>query len=574
MKAWIFIFSVTVATMLTLPLFAEENPHAEDNLALFKEALLIQGMLTQERSVKDFDNANEMFAERSSRYPDLFSGDWVLYAPTGEAYYWEHNARFTALNQFRYKGGTNALVGYLDAYAWKHSHNSVEDTGVGFNLNETRHFTYGLTLDEAFGTGFYGKVRSHDVQRWGATPVLPDYDSLSYEFGFRKEDKCNLEWRTSLAYSLFDSEMLDMESVRELNFDGWVGWRMNNAFNFYASVGKDYHEVVMPNGSLVDNELIRNRITAGIRYESPICNAFAGASIKYFDLDESPIYTSHLTGGSKYDLHIGYRDFYYVDRIRVGYEWSDIDAVRYMYEDPAHERFLIRVPTDPADLVDLIQTETPSTDKMYANTMISVGDAQLTTGISKTQVDDTATWVGGVNWPVRSYWPDEMFDFDASLTVPFADRFTLTAYNRFRKSDNDVRLTNLKENLYSADLSFNVTPNHSVSIGYESGKWEISGPQALAIDADIQEDTWRVGFAGDYDNWDFNFNYSNTKADTNGLAQDIGDWNTLQAEVDFDELWSFLPMTIGAEWVDGNYDFNNAFDYDGWRFYLRFLYEF
>jgi hypothetical protein len=557
-----------------LPLFAEGNPHAADNMALFEEALRIQGYLAPEFGVKDFDGSSEMFAERAGRYPDLLSGELAFYAPTGEAYYWEHWARIETLNQFRYKGGTNVLFGQFDAEVWKHSNNAVENTQQGFNLDETRHFTFGLGIDRILDTGFHAGYRFHAVDRWAASPVLPDYESVNLDFGFSCDKHQPFEWRADIAHSIFSSAALAMDDVQETNLNLWAGYRFGDAWRVYASLGRNIHKTTMPNGALVGNDFVRDRFDAGVRYESSSCNAFAGADLRFADVSDSPIYTSHLTSETGFGFFIGYRDFMFVDRIEAGFEWKDMDSVRYKYEDPAHEWFLVNPVVNPNDLQGLIQTESPSSDKWYVKGRFNAGPAEISAKYSNLKLRDTATWIKNGGFPVITYYPEKVDEFSATVNLPIGDRLNFTASDFFRRSTLDGRGAGLDENLLSGDLSFSLTDRHSVSFGYERAEWQTDAAQGLPFAGDITQDTWRAGFTGDYDTWDFDLHFADTTSDTTGLAANIGDWRTFTSEFTFRNICPAVPVTLGCEIFDDSITFNPNFDFDGFRAWLRFVWEF
>jgi len=552
---------------------ADENPHAEDNMALFEQALELQGLIVPEFGAKDFEGASEMFAERASRYPDFFSGEWVFYAPGGDTYYWEHSARITTLNDFRVRLGTNALSGRLTGTAWKLEHNSVADTAGGYALGETEHYWYGLDFEEILGSDFYASYLQHDVNRGIDTPVLPDYNAKHLDFGFRSKDYDGFEWRANFRRSLFTSDELGMDDAAETGINVWAGYRASQMLRFYGGFSTEKAETNVPADANITNSVEREKFNFGVRYGGPLNNWCAGADASWLNVDSEPIFTSHLTGRNKYNFFIGHRNFYFVDRIRLGYESSNMDSVRLMYEEPAYEQLLIASPQTPAELANIIQTEKPNTDRWYVEGRFSAGPADINAKYSKIDISESATWVAGQGWPVISYWPDSQEEFRASVYVPIIDRISFSAFDWYRKSDNGARQTSLEENVLSGDLSFSVTERHTITVGYEKAVWETGGPDAAAIDNEIDQDTWRLGFAGDYDTWDFSLGYLDTTSNTTGLATDIGDWSTVEAEFNFKELCCF-PIAVGCEVYDNTYDYNHGFDYDGWRIWMKCFYEF
>ena len=574
MKIRITVLTVIVYVLAAaLPLLAEDNPFAADNMALFEEALRIQGYLAPEFGVKDYDDSNEMFAERGLRYPDLLSGELAFYAPTGEAYYWEHWARVETLNQFRYRGGTNVLFGAFDAEVWRHTNNAVEYTQNGFNLDETRHFNFALDIDRILDTGLHAGWRFHAVDRWAATPVLPDYESVNLDLGFRCDRHQPFEWRGDISHSIFSSTALAMDDVQETNLSLWAGYRFGDAWRVSAGYGHNVHETVMPNGALLANDFERDTYDLGVRYESPICNAFAGANMRFRDVTSSPIYTSQVSNETSYDFFVGYRDFMFVDRIEAGYKWTDLDSLRYMYENPNHEQFLVTPVVNPNDLAGLIQAEWPSSDEWYFKGRFDAGPAEISAKYSTYSLNDQATWVPGAA-PVITYYPEQIDEFSVTASLPITDRFNFTASDFYRRSELNGRGTALDENLFSGDLSFALTKQHSVSVGFDRAKWQTDAAQGLPFAGDITQDTFRAGFAGDYETWDFDLHFADTTSDSTGLAANIGDWRTFTSEFTFRNICPAVPVTLGCEIFDDSITFNPNFDYDGFRAWLRFVWEF
>ena len=325
------LFILTIAVSVMAAAFcpaagADENPNAEDNLALYEEALRLQGYLAPQLNLQDFGGGSEAFYERQGVNPEFISGDWILYSPDGRAHFWDSYGKFTSVNNFRVKAGTSALASRnarMDF--WKMRHSGMADArGGGYTLHETDRFRFGLEMRQILDTGFSASYRRHDVDRNAPHAVLPGYHSDNLRFEYMGRQLMGVEWNAGFTYAEFTSEDLGFKNSAEKSL--WISATkpLSPAVRLSALAGKDWHDTA---GGVIGSNFgfSRERFKLGARVDSPECPWFAGADFDMYSNGRTPIYGSHITRGEKLTAFLGYRGFYFVDRIRLGFERSNMN---------------------------------------------------------------------------------------------------------------------------------------------------------------------------------------------------------------------------------------------------------
>lgn len=571
----IFLSSIISLSATGSPALADENPNAEENLALFEEALKLQGYLAPQLNLQDFNGGSEAFYERQGVNPEFISGDWVLFSPTGQAYFWESYGKFTALNNFRVKAGTSALPARnAQVEIWKLRHTGVADAHAGgFSLHETDRLRFGIEFEELFGSGLSASYRRNDVNRNNPHPALPGYYTDNFLFEYLGPDVGGVEWNAGFSYSELTSKDLGFSDSAEKSL--WIAANRNFFGNvrINALIGKDWLDTA---GDVTGTDFgfSRDRFKLGARYGEADCPWFAGADYDLYATGRTPIYGSHLTRGDKLNMFAGYRGFYFADKIRLGFERSNMNSFRLLYERPEFDRLLIGRPAVSADDLGIIQIERPTYDKWYADGLFTIGPAKLSASYSTSEVEKTATWRPSADaYPVRSYWPDGVDTFSAFMSLPITGLVSLNLYDNYRKTSSSARKTSQTESMFGGDVSFGFTENHSFTFGYETADLKTGAPTGSTIGGKINQDTWRVGLTGDYDAWDFALSFYSADAGSPSYnAASWGSWNAFEGEVTMRKFG--FPLTLGCEIFEAGYDFSPALDSDGFKLWAKVLLEF
>ncbi len=555
---------------------AEENPNADENMALFEEALRLQGYLAPQLNLQEFNGGSEAFQERQGINPEFISGDWVLFSPTGQAFFWESYGKFTALNNFRVKAGTSALPARnAQIEIWKLRHSGLADAPAGgFSMHETDRLRFGIEFEEVFGSGLSASYSRNDVNRNNPNPSLPGYYTDSLLFEYLGPDFGGVEWNAGFSFSELSSNDLGFNNSAEKSL--WISANREFSQNvrLNMTLGKDWLDT---SGDVTGSDFgfSRERFNLGARFGAPDCPWFAGADFDLYSSGRAPIYGSHLTRGEKLKTFVGYRGFYFADRIRLGFERSNMNSFRLLYERPEFDRLLIGKPTVTADELGIIQIERPTYDKWFADGLFTIGPAKLSANYATTSIDKTATWRPGTNsYPVRTYWPEDIDAFGAMLNFPVAAAISLNLYDNYRKISHGSRLTSQTESLLGGDVSLGFAENHSLTLGYETSELKTGAPSGSVIGGKLSQDTWYVGLNGDYDAWDFAVNFHTTDASSPGFAAAAswGSWNALEAEVTLRRFG--FPLTLGFEVFDNSLDFSPALDSDGFKLWAKAVFEF
>ncbi|MEP0813966.1 MAG: hypothetical protein HRF49_04810 [bacterium] len=540
----------------------------EENAALFMEALGIQGLLAPEIGARDVNDGQEFATERNTRMPDALSGDWHLYAPGGTGFYWSSDGRISTVNNYRAGAALGLDAGKIWGFIRQHGHASVADVFAGYQLVESDHIWYGGGINEIASTGLSGSYFKHDVNRGLSVPALPEYDAEHFKLSYMSDYCDGIEWRADYHFDTFTSAPLGFDGASANGFK----FRADYRFDEQWRVRGDYMKRWQDAASGLENDLTADEVKLGVKYGGPGNPWFGGFDLRSSRYTGSPILNTHLDEGRKYSAYFGWKSDSVVRKLQVGYEAAEWDLSRLMLEDPGFSQIKTRLDLTASDLAPFIRPEEPKTDKWYVDAEFGLGQAKLTGKYSRQTTDDTATSATPTAGALQPILPQTQDSFRASLWVPFSDVIDLTLGEWYRESTTAGGASDVSENIVTADLSWGIFQNHSISIGGEFAEWDQGFGGTQGSSSGISQDTWRFGWAGDFGSFKADVAYSKTEADSGAGAMYNGDWNTISSRLNFDV--GGFPVTLGAEFFDSNLDFVPNFNSEGFRIFLKTVWEF